>query len=95
MFLRGFANAVEHNTWFDIRQLLFRIEPVDGSHVLREVEHHGDITALPRETGAASAWKYRCAKFAACGKGRLHICNVSGNDQAERYLTIIGSVGSV
>src|SRR5277367_7180195 len=48
----GFANAVENDARLDIRELLFRIEPLYRAHVLRKIEHDGHVAALPGKTGA-------------------------------------------
>ena len=64
------AQRIEHNAGFDAGALGFVVDRHDAAHVLREVEHHGDVAAVAGDAGATAARQYSGAELAAGCYGR-------------------------
>ena len=64
-------------------------------HVLRKIHHHGDVAALPRQRGPATPAKERRTEFAANGKRRDYIIQITGNYDSDGYLAVARTVGGV
>ena len=49
------AQRIEHDSGFDACAETFVVDGHDAAHVLREIEHYGDVAAVARNAGAAAA----------------------------------------
>src|SRR5258708_6959167 len=59
---------------------LFRVELEDPIHILGEIEHYGDIAALPGQAGACSACQDGGPVFAAGRHGSDHVVCIAWDD---------------
>ncbi len=91
----GIAQPVEHDARLNPRELSRRIQFQNRVHVFGEVHDHGHIAALSGKTGPASPGKNRCAQFPAGGHRGRDIRLIQGQNQANRHLAVVGSVGGV
>ncbi len=93
--LKGFRTApqrVEDDAGLNAREPLGRVDLEDLIHVFREIQHDGHVAALAGQARPSAPWQHRCTVLPACGDGRNDIVGVFGNDQADRYLSIIRPV---
>ena len=88
-------SAIEHDAGLHARDLRRRIEREDAVQVLREIDHHRDVAALPGEAGARAARQDRRADFAARCDRRLDVGFVERNDQPDRDLPVVRGVGGI
>ena len=95
VFLRSAAQVVENHSRLDPRDAALGIKLDDLPHVFREIEHHGDVAALPGQRGASAAAEHRRAMLAAKADGGDYIVGVSGEDNSDGDLAVVGSVGGV
>jgi hypothetical protein len=89
------AQDVEHHPGLDAGGSLGRIEFEDLVHVLAEIEHHGDVAALPCPAGPGSSRQDGGAEFSRSRDGRNNIVGIAGYDQANGDLTVVRRVGRV
>jgi hypothetical protein len=95
MFFGCVAEVVEYSARLHTPQLSNRVHLEYMVHVSGKVHDHGDVAALAREAGAASAGKHRRAMTAACGHDGFHIFHRAGTGDANWGLPVIGGIGSV
>ena len=93
--LGGVPQRVEDDARLHAREPALGIDLEDPVHVLREIEHHGDVAALAGEAGAGAARQDRRVERAARRHRRDHIVRVAGDDEADRDLAVVGAVGRV
>ena len=95
VFFRGVSQTIEDHARLDPRYPALRIDLEDGGHVLREIEHHGDVAALSGERSSAAPAEDGRAIFASQRDGRDDIVDIAGKNHSDRNLAIVGSVGGV
>lgn len=95
VLFRGGAEMVEHNAGLHASDPALGVELEDVSHVLREVEDDGDVTALAREGSPAAAAEHRNSMLATGGDGGDNVIVVARKNYAYRYLAVIGAVTRV
>ena len=95
MAFRGVAKIVEDQAGLDARKPQGGIERHETMHVLRVIEHDGDVAALASEARAAAAREDGRTVFAANRHRRDHIVSITGNDDANRHLPVVRGVGRV
>src|SRR5436190_1160587 len=64
-------------------------------HVLREVEHHRDVAALPGQRRPATAGQDRRAVLAGHGHRGYDVVGVARHDHADRHLPVVRGVGGI
>ena len=89
------AQDVEHHPGLDAGIALARIELQDLVHVLAEIEHHGDVAALSGQACPGSSRQDGRPELSGGRDGCDYIVGVSGYDQANGDLTVVGRVGRV
>ena len=93
--LRLAAKGIEHDARLNTRESSRGIELENLVHVLREIEHNGDVAALSRR----GSCRHRGAELAHRVSARRyrsdHILRVSGNDEPDRNLAVIRAVGCI
>jgi hypothetical protein len=67
---------------------LLRIDIEDAVEVLREIDDHGDIAALARETRPAAPAEDRHAALVTRVNGGEDVLNIVGDDNANRNLAV-------
>jgi hypothetical protein len=72
-----------------------RIKLDNLGHVLREIEHDRDVTALSGKRSPPAAAENWSAVLTADGDCGDYIVGVFGKDHSDRNLAVIGSVGGV
>ena len=87
--LRCAAKVVEHDTRLDPGQSFPVVDGLDVIQIFRIIDNHRSIAALSGEAGAAAARQHRRAVLAAQLDRGDHICDISGYDDADRYLAVI------
>src|SRR5439155_27316996 len=79
----------------DPRAMRLGIELRDAMHVLRAVEHHGDVAALAGEAGSTTARKHRRAE-AVTDTDRLDdVVSIAGEHDTDRHLPVVGRIRAV
>jgi hypothetical protein len=91
----GVAELIQNDSRLDSRDAAFGIDLEDISHVLREVENHRDVAALSGEGGAAAATQKRSTELAADGHGGEDVVGVAGENYANGYLAVVGTIGGI
>src|SRR5207245_6198077 len=86
-----FSQPVEHEARLHASPPEIRIERDQVPHVLRVVEDHCDVAALTGEARPAAAWQDRYAVIAADRDGLYDILSLARQDDADRYLAVVGS----
>jgi hypothetical protein len=89
------AQRIEDDAWFDARFTAFGIDRKNAVHVFREIEKDGGIAALTGQTRTCPARKDRRLVGPAYGQGGADVISVSGDDDADRRLTVIGCIRRV
>jgi hypothetical protein len=89
------AQDVKHHPGLHAGISLARIELQDLVHVLAEIEHHGDVTALSSQARPGSSRQDGRPKLSGGRDGRDNVVGVSGYDQANGDLTVVRRVGRV
>jgi hypothetical protein len=95
MPLGGVAKIVENNAGLNPGNTPRRIDFQDLVHVLRKIQDHSDVAALAGERGTAAAAQNGSAKFTRqrnCGDDIIY---VAWEDNTDRDLAIVGTVGGV
>src|SRR5438876_7184637 len=95
MNFRSIAQRIADNTWLNPCVLLRRIHLENPVHVLRVVEHNGNIAALPRKAGSRATRQHRRPELTAGGHGCNHVVVVAWNYHADRRLAVVRAVGSI
>ena len=95
VLFRLVAQIVEDDARLDPGVSLRRIELADAVHVLREIEHHGDVAALPGQGRASAAGQDRRAELARQCHGGHDVVGVAGQNDADGDLPVIGGIGGV
>src|SRR5256886_12438210 len=72
--------------WIDLQNL---------RHVLGEIQHDGNIAALPGKRSSTAAAEDGRAEFPRQRDSRDHIISVAGQHDSDRHLTIIRPVSGV
>ena len=85
----GVAQPVEDDARLDVGQLGGRVDPAQRIHVPREIEDHGNISALPRKASSSSARQDGGSGCPAGGQGGLHIRGVAGQDDPDGKLAVV------
>ena len=86
------AQVIKNDTRLHARYLVSRVDCEDVVHIFREIEHDRNITALARQTRPATTRENGRAKAITGSDGRNHVLDVSGNDDSNGNLPIIGAV---
>ena len=94
-FSAAARKMVKNNPGLDTRDAAIRIKLDNLCHVLREVEHDGDVAALPGQRSPSAAAEHRRAVLAANGDGGDYIVGIFGKDNADGDLAVVGTVGGV
>ena len=89
------AQHVEDHARLDPGEPALRVHCQHPVEVLREVDHDGDVAALPGQAGAAAAGQHRHPGLAAARHRGDHVLGAPGNDHADRHLPVVGGVGGV
>src|SRR5947208_8224071 len=89
------SQIIQDNAGLDASDFLSRVEFQYRPHVLRHVEYHRNIAALTRQTRTAAARKNWRAEAPRDFYSLENIVNIFRNDDADRHLTIVGSVRRV
>jgi hypothetical protein len=79
-------DASRSRTWVQVQNLV---------HVLREVEHDGDVAALSRQAGSGTPWEHGSAVRPAHRDRGHHILGIARHDEADWHLPVIRAVGGV
>jgi hypothetical protein len=95
LFVGGFAKMIEDAAGLNVAEAALGVDAQDLVHVFRKIHDDGDVAALAGEAGSASAGKNRGIVLAGEANGGFDILNVSGNDDADGGLAVIGAVGGV
>src|SRR5438309_3987365 len=95
VFLGGIAQMIKNDPGLHASDAAFGIELDDFRHVLRKIEHHGDIAALPSQRRSASTAKYWSRVLPADGNCSDHIVRITWNYDSDGHLTIIGTIGGI
>jgi hypothetical protein len=95
MFFGGVAEMVEDDSGLHACNSTFGIDLENLSHVLREIKNDGDVAALSGERSSSAATKQRSAEIAADGDGGKDIVGIARENDTDRDLTVVGSVGRV
>ncbi len=95
VFLGGVAQVIEDDARPDPREALPGVHLGDVVHVLREVEHDGDVAALSGQGGPAAAGEDRRAVLARQGHGGDDIVRATRQHDADRDLPVVRGVGGV
>ena len=86
---------VEHRARLDASDFPRRVDAQHAIEVFRHVHDDGDVAALTGEARTAAAGQNRRTMLSADLHGRHHIIDVARNDDADRHLPVVGSVGRV
>ena len=89
------VQLVQHDPRLDDAGPRVRINGNQPVTVLRPVEHHGGVGALPGEAGAAAPGQHGHVVAAAdgdCGHGRVHVAR---HDHANRHLPEVGRISGI
>src|SRR4029077_937924 len=89
------AQMIENRAGLDTGNATLGIKLDDLRHVLREIEHYGDVAALPGQRSPAPAAEHGRAVLAANGDGGNYVVGIFGEDNADGDLPIVGAVGGV
>src|SRR5688572_29697179 len=73
----GVAEVIKDGAGLHTSGFPLRVDFDDLTHVLGHVENHGDVAALPGQTGAAAARENRCAIPPRDFNGLDHIIAIS------------------
>src|SRR5580692_4012515 len=92
---RGVPQTIEDHARLDPRYPALRIDLEDGGHVLREIEHHGDVAALSGERSSAAPAEDGRAIFASQRDSRDDIVDIAGQNHSDGNLAIVGTVRGV
>jgi hypothetical protein len=93
--LRLLPQVIVDHSRLHTRQFSFGIDLQDLIKILREINDHSDITALPGKTRAATSGDYGRPVAVARRHGFHDILNTPGNDHANRYLAVVGGIGRI
>ena len=89
------SKRIQHYSGLNPRNFLICIDLQDVIHVLCEVEHYGDITALSRQTCSGTARQDRSTVLPARLDRRDHILHILRDYQSNGNLPVVGSVGCI
>ena len=84
-----------HDTGFDYRYPLIRIDLPDRIHVLRKIEHQCRIGGLSGQCGATATWQNGNAVLARQCNCAHHVLLMPGYYNAYRHEAIVGGVGRI
>src|SRR4051794_21312504 len=93
LLLRLVAQPVQHAAGPHPADLAPGIDPEYLVDVLAEVDDDGDVTALPRQAGAAAAAEDRRAEAPRRLDRRDDVVHVARHDDAYGRLAVVGAVG--
>ena len=93
--LRTVSQRVEHDTGLNAGESLICVQLQDRVHALGEVEHDGDVAALACQARPRSSRQQRRAELPARGHRGDDIVRIAWNDEPDRDLPVIRSVGRV
>src|SRR5260370_13760674 len=91
----GVAQPVQNDSGLNARKSRAGIDHENPIHVFGEIQHDGNIAALPGEARAGSPRQNRGAIRSACGDGCNHIFVVTRNHQPNRNPAIIRSIKGI
>jgi hypothetical protein len=95
MFFGRGAKVVENYSGLDAGEAAGGIDFENAGHVFGEIEDDGDIAALTGEGGAGAAAEEWGSVLAAKGHGGDDIVGISGKNDADGDLAVVGAVGGV
>ena len=64
-------------------------------HVLREIEHHRHVAALPGQAGAGASGEHRRVERPACCDGGDDVVRIARHDKTDGDLPVVRGVGRV
>jgi hypothetical protein len=89
------AQNVEHDAGLYDGIALARVKLQDLVHVLAEIEHHGNVAALPGQARPRSSRQNGSPELSRGCEGGDNVVGVSGYNQANGNLPVIRRVGRV
>ena len=89
------TKMVEHYARLYPGIFLLGIQLDDLVQVLREINNHGHVAALPGQTGSPAASQDGSLMLAGHSHGLNHVVNGSRNNHANGNLPVIGAVGGI
>ena len=95
MSLGGVAQGVQHDARLHARQASKRVDLHDPVHVFREIENDRHVAALTRKAGSCSSRQDGSTVFATNGDGGDDVVGIPRNDESNRNLTVVRTVGCV
>src|ERR1700737_4014110 len=95
MNLRPVSKRIQHHSGLNPCNFLICIDLQYAVHVLCEIEHYGDITALSRQTCSGTARQDGSTVLPARLDRRDHILHILWDYQANWNLPVVGSVGCI
>src|SRR6185312_9026366 len=87
--------SVKNDARLDAGKALFRIDFEHLIHVLRKIQHDGNVTALAGQTRTTSTREHGSAELAAGGYGCNYVIGVARNYQPNRNLPVIRAIGGI
>jgi hypothetical protein len=91
----GIAQRIEHHAGFNAGESSRRVDLDDPIHVLREIEHHRHVAALPGQARSSAPRQDRRAVLSADRHRGDDILAVAWDDEADRNLAVVRSVGGI
>jgi hypothetical protein len=95
MFFCSATQMIQDDAGLHTGDALRGINFKDLCHVLREIEHHGDVAALAGKRSSAAPAEDWCSELTCkCDSGD-NVIDVAWENNSDRDLAVIGTVGSV
>jgi hypothetical protein len=91
----GVAKVIEHDAGLYASDAAPGIDLKNAGHVLGEIQHDGDVAALPGERGSGPTAEQGRTEFATnrnCGED---VVGIARKNYADRDLAVVGAVGGV
>ena len=95
MRLSSIPQRIEYNARLNSCEPAIGINLEDLVHVFRKIQHDGYIAALPRQACPSSTRQDGRLVLFAGGSGCDHVIRIARDDQADRNLAVVGSVGGI
>jgi hypothetical protein len=92
VLLGGGAKMIEDNARLNASDPALGVELKDVGHVLREIEHDGNIAALSSQRSPTAPAEHRNSMLATGGDGGNYVIVVAWDDDADRHLAVVGAV---
>ena len=91
----AFGKGSGHPAGLNFGDVACRVDFNDLRHVLREVEDHGDVAALPGQRCSSTTAQNGCAEFPSQRDRGDNIIHVARQNNSNRYLPVVRPVGRV